>query len=243
MRFLLYNMRYATGGRPGRGPLSFFRRTGDHLGEIVRFVCDLKPDIVGLIEVDLGSYRSRRRNQAQVIANALGHGHAYRSKYAAESVARFIPVMRKQGNAFIVRDPKTQARFHYFRKGVKRLVIELETNEVVIFLVHLALGARTRHQQLHDLFARVKASSKPCIVAGDFNTLWGEHEIEMFMAATGLASADRRKRPTFPSWKPKRHLDFILHSPDIVVDHFELPKVTLSDHLPLVCDFRVGRRG
>lgn len=242
MRFLLYNIRYATGGRPGRGPFGFFRRTGDHLDEIIRFIKEIKPDISGLIEVDAGSYRTRRRNQAQVIANALGHSHTYRSKYSSKSVARFIPVMRKQGNAFIVSDPKIEPRFHYFRKGVKRLLIELEMQDLVVYLVHLALGGRTRHQQLHDLYTRVKGSAKPCMVAGDFNTLWGEHEIQMFMAATGLASADAGNRPSFPSWAPRRHLDFILHSPEIVIDACELPHITLSDHLPIVCDFHIRRR-
>ncbi len=240
MRFLLYNIRYGTGGTPGRGPFQFFRRTHGNLGAIIEFIRSVNPDVAGLVEVDAGSYRSRRLNQAKLIADALGHYHAYRSKYGATSVAHRIPVMRQQGNAFIVRDSASDTRFHYFTKGVKKLVIELELKEVVIFLVHLALGGRVRSHQLHDLYALVKAAHKPVIVAGDFNTLWGEHEIRLFLAACGLATADPRNHPSFPSWKPKRHLDFILHGPGITIDRFEIPKLQLSDHLPLVCDFHVG---
>ncbi len=239
MRFLLYNIRYGTGGTPGRGPFQFFRHTGERLGEIVEFIRTVRPDVAGLVEVDAGSYRSRRVNQAEAIAGALGHYHAFRSKYGAASLAHRIPVMRKQGNAFVVRDSAKDVRFHYFTKGVKRLAIELELKDVVFFLVHLALGGRTRFRQLHDLYELVKKTRKPVIVAGDFNTIWGEHEIRLFRAACGLATADPGNRPSFPSWRPKRHLDFILHSPGIVIDRFDMPAIGLSDHLPLICDFHI----
>jgi endonuclease/exonuclease/phosphatase family metal-dependent hydrolase len=78
-------------------------------------------------------------------------------------------------------------------------------------------------------------------VAGDFNSLWGEQEINLFLAATGLCNADSRKQPSFPSWAPRRHLDFVLHSPEVRVTGFSAPDVRFSDHLPLVCDFEIER--
>ncbi len=242
MRFLLYNIRYATGGWPGRA-LGFFRRTHNHLLDIVEFLRAQEADVAGLVEVDSGSYRTRRRNQAEFIAEALGHYHTFGVKYGRTSMAHAVPVMRKQGNAFLVRDTDHSARFHYFERGVKRLVIELETDRVVFFLVHLALGAKVRHHQLHHLYTLIKQTAKPCIVAGDFNTLWGETEIQLFIAACGLQNADPQIRPSYPSWAPKRHLDFIMHSPEIRVRDFRMPAVTLSDHLPLVCDFDIAADG
>ncbi len=239
MRFLLYNIRYGTGGRPGR-TLGFLRNTEAHLQQIIRFIQKIAPDVMGLVEVDSGSYRSGRLNQAQVIGEALGHGHAYRSKYGSGSISHRIPILRRQGNAFLAKEPLMRgAKYHYFAKGMKRLVIELETTDFSIFLVHLALGGRVRHRQLTDLYNLLKGTQKPHIVAGDFNTVWGEHEIQLFRAATGLQSADRHNRPSFPSWAPRRHLDFILYSRGIRVRRFDMPSVTLSDHLPLVCDFDV----
>lgn len=241
MRFLLYNIRYATGGLPGRGPLQFLRPSKQLLDEIVAYIRGVKPDIAGLLEVDSGSLRSRRRHQSRVIAEALGHTHAYRSKYAVNSFAHRIPILRRQGNAIIVRDADRPVRFHYFTNGVKRLVLELEMPDVAVFLVHLALGGRVRLQQMHTLYDLVRSATKPVLLAGDFNAFWGRHEIELFRAACGLRSADPENRPTWPSWRPHRQLDVILHSPDIVVDRFELGNVLLSDHLPLICDFRVPR--
>lgn len=220
---------------------NYFRRTENKLDEIVAFIKPLRPDIVGLVEVDSGSYRTRKTNQAQTIANELGHYHTYRSKYKENrSITKAVPVMNKQGNAFLTRDTITNERYHYFDRGVKRLVIEMEMENLVIFLVHLSLGFRVRHHQLRDLYELVKSARKPVVVAGDFNALWGEKEIDLFLAACGLKNANGKGEPSFPSWAPKRHLDFILHSKEITTSRFWMPNVTFSDHLPLLWDFEVA---
>jgi len=240
MRFVLYNIRYGTGGKkiylPWRG---YLRHTGKNFERITQFLHELNPDVAGLVEVDAGSYRSGKMNQAQMIAARLGQYHVYRSKYREGSRTRHIPILNQQGNAFVVRDGEHKETFHYFDRGVKRLVIELEMENVSFFLIHLALGSRLRHRQLGDLYDLLQTVKKPYIVAGDFNALWGEQEIRLFQAATGLKNAHASNSPTFPSWKPKRHLDFILHSPGISIDRCWMPNVLFSDHLPIVCDFTV----
>jgi endonuclease/exonuclease/phosphatase family metal-dependent hydrolase len=217
----------------------YFHFTRRNLERITEFIKDENADIVGLVEVDAGSYRASRKNQAQLIAQKLGHYHSYACKYASGHAANLIPVLNQQGNAFLTRDSFSYEKFHYFDRGVKRLVIELELDELTVFLVHLSLTSRIRHRQLNDLYGLVKETSKPHIVAGDFNALWGDREIQLFLAATELTSANLHGKPSFPSWKPKRQLDFVLHSKEIEITDFHVPDVKYSDHLPLVCDFRV----
>ncbi len=241
MRFLLYNVRYCT-GTGGRLHLpwgGYLRRTSRNLQRITAFIQSCRPDIVGLLEVDSGSYRSRRRNQAAVIAEALGHYHVCKSKYARLSLARAVPVLNKQANAFLSSAVIRGGEFHYFDRGLKRLVIRLELANLTVFLVHLSLRFKTRHRQLGDLYALVKEVAKPCIVAGDFNVFWGSREMRLFLAASGLTNACREERASFPSWAPKRQLDFILHSRGVRVIDFQVPRVLFSDHLPLVCDFEI----
>ncbi len=242
MRFLLYNIRYGTGGPGVRMPWrGYFKKTGDNLHRIIDFIKPLDPDVVGLVEVDGGSYRSGRTGQAQIMAQELGHYHTYRSKYREGARwARHLPVISKQGNAFLAKDTIANERFHYFTKGVKRLVIELELENLVIYLVHLALGFRIRQHQLSDLYDLVKSTRKPMIVAGDFNAFWGPPEINLFLGATGLVNANAEGQPTFPSWAPRRNLDFVLHSREIAVDRMWIPQVQLSDHLPMVFDFHIN---
>ena len=241
MRFLLYNIRYGTGNKHFLFPWSgYLRRTTANLKDITEFIRTMDPDIVGLVEVDSGSYRSERQDQSQIIADALGHYNTFKSKYSKFSMMRFFPIMNKQGNAFLARDTIKNKQYHYFDKGVKKLVIELELENLTVFLVHLALSYRARHHQLSDLYSLVKDTAKPHIVAGDFNSRWGDREIKLFLAATGLTNAAQTETATYPSWSPKRALDFILYSPDIKPTRFFAPKVSFSDHLPIVCDFQIN---
>lgn len=243
MRLLLYNIRYAVGaGAPAHVPVPgagyIFGNPGN-LDNIINFIKSQEPDIVGLIEVDVGSVRSGRVNQAEAIARALGHYSCYQCKYGEESVNHLLPILRKQANAFLASPEVTGERFHYFDTGIKRLIIELELDDVVIFLVHLSLKYRHRQFQLRHLYELVSRATKPVIVAGDFNTFWGESEMYLFMKAAKLRNANAGGLPSYPSRSPRMELDFILYGEQIEVTHFEVPRVIHSDHLPLVCDFHV----
>ena len=243
MRLVVYNIRYGVGNGtaspvPLPGARYLFAEAAE-LQRITEFLSEHDPDIVGLLEVDTGSMRSNRVNQAEMIATSLGHYSCYQSKYGEDSVNQMLPIVRKQANAFLAAPSVHGERFHYFEKGVKKLVIELELDDVAIFLVHLSLKYRHRQSQLRHLYELVSASEKPVIVAGDFNTFWGADEMYLFMKAAGLTSANRLGQPTYPTRNPRLELDFILHSEAVNVNHFEIPQVPYSDHLPLLCDFEV----
>ena len=207
---------------------------------ILDFIGSVNPDIIGLIEVDAGSFRSKKNNQAEAIAWELQHDHVYRSKYPTSSVAQKLPLLKKQGNAILTNQDIVSQKFHYFREGVKRLVIELELKDFSVFLVHLSIKFRHRQYQLQDLHDMVTAVEKPVIVAGDFNVLWGNRELQLFLAATGLKNANRNGEPSHPSRAPRRQLDYIFHSPEIKITDFQIPQVKFSDHTPLVCEFDIA---
>jgi endonuclease/exonuclease/phosphatase family metal-dependent hydrolase len=243
MRFLLYNIRYATGTGPAFHlpvPGAGYLRTNKKILEgITQFIRRSDPDIVGLVEVDTGSIRSGLVNQAQAIANSLGHYSTYQCKYGVSSINQMMPVVRKQANAFLAAPRVEGERFHYFQSGIKRLIIELELEDVAVFLVHLSIKFRHRHEQLRYLHQLIKQSSKPVLVGGDFNTFWGDDEIYLFMEASGLKSANVQKTPSYPANKPRKELDFILYSKGITINSFSIPDIRFSDHRPLICDFTV----
>ena len=151
MRLLLYNIRYAVGGGasmrmpiPGAG---YVLGNQAVLPEITSFIKSVDPDVVGLIEVDTGSIRSRNVNQAEKIAADLGMNTSYETKYGTRSLNQILPIVRMQGNAFMAAPRVHGERFHYFDTGIKRLIIELEMDDFAIFLVHLSLKYRHRHLQ------------------------------------------------------------------------------------------------
>lgn len=244
VRFLLYNIRYGTGvGARFHWPVpyaGYLRHSANNLNNITAFLQSVKPDVVGLVEVDGGSFRTEQLCQADVIAEKLGHYHVIETKYRTGSVVKRMPLLKAQSNAILTNMPIIEHRFHFFDEGVKRLIIQACMERVTVFLVHLSLTYRNRQYQLERLYKIIREVDRPVILAGDFNVLWGERELELFLGATGLVSANRDRLPSFPSNDPKRELDFILHSPELKAVNFQIPAVTYSDHTPLLCDFEVA---
>jgi endonuclease/exonuclease/phosphatase family metal-dependent hydrolase len=243
LRLLVYNIRYATGSGPGfHLPLpgaGYLRSSRRVLEGVTDFIHAQDPDIVGLIEVDTGSVRTGMLNQAEYVATRLGHYTTYECKYGSESINQFLPIVRKQGNALLAAPRVRGERFHYFDTGIKRLIIELELEECCVFLVHLSVRYRHRQYQLGALHDLIMQARKPVVVAGDFNTFWGTHEIYLFMRASGLRSANVRGLPSYPANRPRAELDFVLVGEGITVNQFSVPDIRLSDHRPIICDFSV----
>ena len=243
MKLMVYNIAYGTGA-----PNAFYehlwtghrylRTSQIHLERIMEFIEKEKPDILGLIEVDTGSIRTKYINQVETIANHLDHFHHSSVKYGKDSLGRTLPILRMQGNAVLTKKRIPDSHFHYFPVGFKRLIIELDIGGISFFLVHLALQKRIRQKQLRFL-AEIAKKHKNIIVAGDFNTFKGTMEIAEFQKELNLSNPNKKSLPTFPSWNPRRELDFILHSKNIKVTNFSVPEVRFSDHLPLIMEYHI----
>lgn len=245
LRFLLFNIAYAT------GPLQsayhnvvsahrYLRSERHHIDHICSYIEGLAPDVTGLIEVERGSLRNQRVDQVAVIARHLSHHYTYGCKYGRRSLYRFLPILRQQGNVLLGREELTRQAQHFFPVGAKRLIMEAEISNLRIFLVHLAITKRVRQRQIRMLQGVIgRRTGQPTIVAGDFNAFGGHSELDELLHHAGLRTLNREHVPTYPAYKPRKELDFILCSPEIEVEHFAVDTTTrLSDHLPLVADFR-----
>jgi len=243
MRAVIYNIAYGTGApaATGFGRLwtthRYLRTSQTHLERIIGFIGHCAPDIVGLVEVDTGSYRTGNANQVEIIANHLRHHYCSSVKYGRRSLGRALPWFRHQGNAVLTRQPVPASRFHFFPVGFKRLIIEVEMPGFRFFLVHLALQQGVRQQQLAHLAELAAAGSGPMIIAGDFNCFRGDDETAHLRRRLDLFNPNRKARPTWPSWSPRRQLDAFLCSHGLQVRDFRIPDVRYSDHLPVILDF------
>ena len=102
MRLVLYNICYGIGVANRKNLALHGARylLGNHKNvlKIADFIADLKADVIGLVEVDSGSLRARKINQAKVIADQLGHYTAYECKYGKQSINQYLPILRNQSN-------------------------------------------------------------------------------------------------------------------------------------------------
>ncbi len=247
MRFVLYNVRYGTGsGIHYHLPVPYsgcLRRTEGAFLRIAEYVAKLSPDIVGLVEADLGSFRQNGCCQPGTMASKMGGTHFSACQYRPGAALSRTPLLKSQGNAVVTKLPVLSTTAHSFRRGIKRSLLEVEFDEFILYLVHLSLGYRVRTKQIAELAERCAAAEKPMIVAGDGNTYAGRREFYPLIKALRLRNANAENLPTYPSSMPTLPLDFVLYSRGIVVDEFRVPRVRFSDHLPVVCDFRVLPRG
>ncbi len=244
MRVMIYNIAYGTGA-----PSSYtdavikshraLKRSSNQFDLLKQFIVDSKPDVIGLIEIDRGSYRTAFSCQATAVAKALSYEVHSASKYKHKLFRHVLPILRKQGNAILTRKG-LKGNFHFFSRGVKRLIIELDCDVCRFFLVHLALSKHARQAQVAQLIELIGSSdNRPIVIGGDFNTFKGIKELKALIKEFNLKNANIDNVPTFPSWEPKQQLDYILHSPQLKLKHFYVPDVKLSDHLPLIADFEL----
>jgi hypothetical protein len=241
MRLLVYNIAYGTGTAGGIGTVfsahRYLRTREAYLDRIIDFIDGSDADVVGLVEIDTGSFRTGFIDQASLVAERLKHYSLCGVKYGRNSIGRHIPILRKQANAFFTRLDAAQENVYYFPVGFKKLILELHIAGIRFFLVHLALGHKTRQAQLDYLMKIAAINPEPVVIAGDFNAFDGAGEVERLMTMLDLYDPNREALPTYPSGNPKLRLDFVLCSRAIRSLRFTVPQIEFSDHLPIVFDF------
>lgn len=244
MRIVFYNIRYGTGSDWNyHFPLpfwGFFRYSSARVNEIAEFLDSLHADIVCLVEVDGGSYRYNKCSQADFLASEEGWTYKFSGKYGTDSLFSRLPILSSQGNAILSQLPIHSCSEKKFSKGIKNTFLEVEFDEFHVILAHLSLGKRAREAQLKEIARYCKQLSKPVILGGDFNLIYGSSELKPLTKGTGFKDVDDKARPTFPSRMPTLRLDYMLIDGDIRIEKVDVPKTCLSDHLPLVCDFSIG---
>ncbi len=207
-----------------------------------------KPDIVGFIEIDTGSIRTKKEDKTVFFKEFLElEDKAERIKYTKHGVSKIVgslPITRKLGNAVVSRHAISDVKYHDLNKGTKRVAIEClieKPEKFRVVLVHLPLGKRARAEQLRELGDIVNKIEEPVILMGDFNIFDGLKEIRPLMRKTGLKYPPGRKViHTQPTSNPRRTLDIILVSEEIQVkDYKVLEDMEFSDHLPVLMDFDI----
>ena len=237
MKIIFYNIAYGTGlNGSWRQYLLKLRRfvwlPFFQTHKIAKLLKKQRADVLCLVEVDGGSYRNRFMCQTKKLAKKLDLNFWHtKSKYHPKSLFNYLPYIRKRNDS-IISSKKGEIRCHYLNSGMKKLVQEFIVDNISIFTVHLAvLQKKIRKMQLEELGEILKKCQRPFILCGDFNIFKGLEEISFLINSNNLQLV--QTSATFPSVKPKKHLDLFLVSNDINVKDSGILNSKYSDHLPI----------
>lgn len=107
---------------------------------------------------------------------------------------------------------------------------------LVVVMMHLALGARTRTRQLAYIRELI-GDYRHQVLMGDMNT----HAVDLLenspLRDLGLMAP--QVEATFPSWRPQRNLDHIPLSSDLALERVDVLDQPISDHLPVSVEIRL----
>lgn len=203
----------------------------DNLDSIAHIIRDY--DVVGLQEVDGGSFRSAFINQVEYLAEQGEFPFWY------QQTNRNLGKLAQHSNGLLSRLRPIEVVEHKlpgFIPGRGALMVRYGQGEqgLMLVLVHLALGRRARLSQLDFITELVQSHPHTCVM-GDFNCPLHSAEMESLFRRTRLRAPEDRL-DTFPSWRPFRNIDHILVSDSLHVNEVKVLRHALSDHLPLAME-------
>ena len=208
----------------------------DNLRSIGDLVADY--DVVALQEVDGGSLRSGFVNQVEYLA--------YRGNfpYWYAQLNRDLGPIAQHGNGVLSRLEPQMLEDHklpgtFAGRGAILMRLDFNGIDLLIVLLHLSLGERSRHQQLTYVRSLIE-NEQHVVVMGDMNSHLSGLLVDSPLADTSLVPAVSMK-PTYPSWRPALTLDHVLVTPEFEIRGCDVLDCNLSDHRPVAVRVAVNR--
>tara|TARA_R110002072_G_scaffold174303_4_gene329432 strand:+ start:35860 stop:37509 length:1650 start_codon:yes stop_codon:yes gene_type:complete len=234
IRAVSYNIKHGA-GMDGRVDL---QRTANVLKK-------LRPDFVGLQEVDLRAKRSGKKNQANELATMLDMHPGFGSFMDFQG--------GRYGMAVLSRYPIVHVESLRLPDGNEpRIALIAETrlptgDTVLLVNVHFDWVGDDgyRFAQASKLAAHLRAQAKPFLLLGDFNDGPESRTLALFDEVAHRTQKPKGDRLTFSSTKPVKEIDFIFCAPR---DAWQVGRVEVitepmaSDHRPVVAELTLRAR-
>ena len=159
----------------------------------------------------------------------------------------------EHGNALLTRWPvighqhEDISDHRFEQRGLLHVEVDVQGRNVHVIVVHLGLipASRVRQTaQLRRYIAREIPLDAPVVVAGDFND-WGTR-VRQLLRVDSLQAFEGPRTLTYPSRFPVAQLDHI-YARGLQPLSLAAPRgrvwSRMSDHLPLIAEFRMRPRG
>jgi len=210
---------------PHNGRAGNLQKIGELLGDF---------DLVALQEADGGSLRSGFVNQVEHLA------HLGAFPYWYQQLNRNLGRFAQHSNGVLSRLKPQHLEDHPLPGPSGRGAILVRFGEgadaLIVVMMHLALGAKTRARQLAYIRELI-GGYRHQILMGDMNTHANDLIEHSPLRDLGLIAP--QVEATFPSWRPQRCLDHILLSPSLTLERVEVLAQPISDHLPVAVEIRL----
>jgi endonuclease/exonuclease/phosphatase family metal-dependent hydrolase len=202
----------------------------------------LRPDIVGLQEVDDQATRSGRVPQAERLGARLGLRHAFGKFMDFQGGA--------YGLAILTAYPIVSTRSVPLPEGNEpRVALAVEVRlpgdrPLTIVCVHFdwVRDDGFRYAQASKLAEFLDGLTMPYVLLGDFNDVQGSRTLGLFASRATEAAKPSGDRFTFSATEPRQEIDFIFYSPATAFATREVRVIderVASDHRPVLAVLRV----
>lgn len=214
---------------------------------IAEVIAALKPDVIGLQELDVGRSRTGGIDQAQTIAKLLSMEYHF---HAALTVAE-----ERYGDAILTTLPARLLKSGVLpsrgeQRGALAVELSLDGRGLKIVNTHLGLRSADRRAQMNallgpDWLAHPDWRDAPRILIGDLNStpMTRTYRTAASQYRDAHAAAHLKPRATFPSRFPLLRLDHVFVSQHIRSVEARVVSTPLSrlasDHLPLLVTVEV----
>lgn len=223
---------------------------GTLLDQIMETVTRIKPDVLALQEVIEEHGDDGRRNDAAVIAAALGreYRHIY---YPAVSTRRGVHAAT-QGNAIISRHAIEEHESHFLSPPERHrgdaesepriavmATLDVRGRPLHVLTTHLAYSegfapSEMRRRQIDVLLPLVPDAR--AVLLGDFNSLPDSVDVRRIGSVIPHAARDLSAKTycSYPRLDLRQRIDYIFATPDLTVASCDVLAEAGSDHLPVL---------
>lgn len=198
---------------------------------IIEALAWLRPDLVGLQEVDGGSRRNGRVSQADKIARALGYSVSFgpeKTRFGLHEGNALLTSLPVEGSSVVKLPAYTEPRNAVVAK------VRAGDAQIRVVVTHLAMPflVMDQRQQIRALASLLGPARQPMIVMGDFNCEPKSRAFRAFLRATRLRPVSIL--PSYPAFAVRWAYDNILVSPHFDVIEAQVVPLWVSDHLPVM---------
>ena len=210
------------------------------MDRIAGFLLSLQPDLVFLQEVDRGTLRSARMDQAAYLAERLGHVHAFAEAFPFDggsyglALTSRLPLLAPRTIHLPHPSPRQDDG-----NGEPRIALVASIERLTVVVTHLGLSPGERPEQARRIRSELR-SHPALLLAGDLNegpdgAVAREWE---GWVRDAFREADGTEEPTDPPGGPNARIDGIFRTTAAprVRGAFVGPP-GYSDHRPVIVDF------